>query len=151
MKLEHIESKFAAMGARLKVRAIPSRWQQGDRQWLSPEDYAIDIQHDRHGEFFELRLPTHLAEAVDFSVLNAKPERQHLLLLARKLPDKPQTDRFLCGHDERHWFVAAAAVGQRTRQRGGRGREPARKAGRVRGFVRNQDPRAVDPARLSMD
>ncbi len=107
MKLEHIESKFAAMGARLKVRAIPSRWQQGDRHWLSPQDYAMDVQRDRHGEFFELRLPTHLAEAVDFSVLNAKPEQQHLLLLARKLTDKPQTDRFLCGHDERHWFVAA--------------------------------------------
>ena len=47
MKLEHIESKFAARGVRLKVRAIPSRWQQGDRQWLSPEDCAIDIQRDR--------------------------------------------------------------------------------------------------------
>jgi hypothetical protein len=107
MKLEHLESKFAAMGARLKVRAIPSRWQQGDRHWLDPVDYAIDIQRDRQGEFFELRLPTHLAEAVDFCVLNAKPEQQHLLLLARKVTDKPQTDRFLCGHDERHWFVAA--------------------------------------------
>lgn len=107
MHLEHIESKFAAMGARLKVRAIPSRWQQGDRHWLNPVDYAIDIQRDRRGEFFELRLPTHLAEAVDFTVLNAKPEQRHLLLLARKATDQPQTDRFLCGHDERHWFVAA--------------------------------------------
>ena len=80
---------------------------QGDRRWLEPVDYAIDIQRDRQGEFFELRLPTHLLEAVDFYVLHIRPQRRHLLLMGRKSTDRSQMDRFLCGHDERHWFVAA--------------------------------------------
>ena len=49
MNANHIESKFAAMGARLKVREIPSRWRQGDRSWISPRDFAVDIRRDGHG------------------------------------------------------------------------------------------------------
>src|SRR5438876_8605454 len=36
MNAKHIESRFAAMGARLKVREIASRWQRGDRKWIDP-------------------------------------------------------------------------------------------------------------------
>ena len=52
MNAKHIESKFSAMGARLKVREIPSRWRMGDRRWIDPADFAVDIQHDGSGEFF---------------------------------------------------------------------------------------------------
>jgi len=34
MNAKHIESRFAAMGARLKVREIASRWQMGNRKWI---------------------------------------------------------------------------------------------------------------------
>jgi hypothetical protein len=34
-----------------------------------------------------------------------------LLLFVRKPGDMPQLDRFLCGHDEREWFVAAVPGG----------------------------------------
>ena len=57
MNAKNIESKFAAMGARLKVREVASRWRQGDRTWTSPNDFAVDIQRDGAGEFFELRVP----------------------------------------------------------------------------------------------
>ena len=43
MNAKHIESKFAAMGARLKVREIASRWQMGYRKWIDPVDYAVDM------------------------------------------------------------------------------------------------------------
>ena len=111
MNAKNIESKFAAMGARLKVREIASRWRQGDRAWISPRDFAVDIQRDGHGEFFELRVPTHLTESLDVSVPQAKPKQRHLLLQVRKVGEKPQLDRFLCGHDEREWFVAAVPGG----------------------------------------
>src|SRR4030095_10296752 len=62
MNAKHIESKFAAMGTRLKVREIPSRWRMGDRQWIDPTDFAVDIRRDGSGEFFELRVPTHFAD-----------------------------------------------------------------------------------------
>jgi hypothetical protein len=56
MNTQPIASGFAQMGARVKVREIPSRWTQGDRWWISPQDYSLDIQRDGKGEFFELRL-----------------------------------------------------------------------------------------------
>lgn len=99
------------MGARLKVREIPSRWQQGDRQWIQPRDFAVDIQRDGHGQFFELRLPTHLSESLEATVPQVEPKQRHLLLFVRKAGAQSQLDRFLCGHDEREWFVAAVPGG----------------------------------------
>jgi len=111
MNTQPIESGFAQMGARVKVREIPSRWTQGGRSWISPQDYSLDIQSDGKGEFFELRVPTHLSDALDVTVMQSEPKQRHLLLFVRKLGDKPQLDRFLCGHDEREWFVAAVPSG----------------------------------------
>ena len=111
MNTQSIESGFALVGARLKVREIPSRWRQGDRAWTSPKDYALDIQRDGNGEFFELRVPTHLRDELDVTVMQSEPKQRHLLLLVRKEGEQPQLDRFLCGHDEREWFVAAVPGG----------------------------------------
>src|SRR5690349_11189870 len=97
MNATTIESQFAAIGARFKLRLSPDRWETND--------YAIDIRHDRQGEFFELRLEDRLRESFDASVMQADKRDRHLLLLVRRPEDK--LDRFLCGHDERHWFVAA--------------------------------------------
>ena len=99
------------MGARVKVREIPSRWTQGDRSWISPQDYSLDIHRDGKGEFFELRVPTHLSDTLDVTVMQSEPKQRHLLLFVRKPGDKPQLDRFLCGHDEREWFIAAVPGG----------------------------------------
>lgn len=40
----------------------------------------------------------------ELQVLDVDPECRHLLFLVKGRNDKA---RFLCGHDERHWFVAA--------------------------------------------
>jgi hypothetical protein len=111
MNTKPIESGFAQVGARVKVREIPSRWTQGDRSWISPQDYSLDIQRDGQGEFFELRVPTHLSDELDVTVMQSEAKQRHLLLFVRKPGDKPQLDRFLCGHDEREWFVAAVPGG----------------------------------------
>ena len=74
-------------------------------------DYSLDIQRDGKGEFFELRVPTHLSDTLDVTVMQSEPKQRHLLLFVRKPGDKPQLDRFLCGHDEREWFVAAVPGG----------------------------------------
>jgi hypothetical protein len=73
MNAKPIESKFAAMGARMKIREIPSRWRQGDRVWVNPADIALDIREDAAGEFFELRVPTHLSEVLIISVMRSLP------------------------------------------------------------------------------
>ncbi len=108
MKTEKIESRFAEIGARLKVRKVAPR----RNPWKGEApDYAVDIQRDRDGEFFELRVPEDLRENLEVSVMQCEPRQRHLLLLVRKDGDKPQLDRFLCGHDEREWFVAAVPGG----------------------------------------
>jgi len=110
MNAKHIESTFAAMGARLKVREVAPQWRPWGR-WQRTEDYAVDIRRDDRGQFFELRVPEHLRDAVDVTVAQVEPKQRHLLLFVRKNGDTPQLDRFLCGHDEREWFVAAVAGG----------------------------------------
>jgi len=111
MNANQIESKFAEMGARLVVRDVPARL----NAWSpAAADYAVDIQRDRKGEFFELRVPGHLRDDLEVSVMQSEPKQRHLLLLVRKpgdTNDKAQLDRFLCGHDEREWFVAAVPGG----------------------------------------
>src|SRR5579871_5074196 len=111
MNAIQLESKFAAMGARLKVREIPSRWRQGDRSWIEPQDFAMDLRRDGNGQFFELRVPTHLSESLEICVMQTLPEEHHLLLAVRNTLEKKHLDRFLCGHDEREWFVAAVPGG----------------------------------------
>lgn len=67
-------------------------------------DYALDIRADRRGQYFELRVPTRVEPSLDVAVLQVQPQERHLVLLVKKSQLK---DRFLCGHDEREWFVAA--------------------------------------------
>jgi hypothetical protein len=108
MNATQIESQFAGIGARFKLRLSLDRWETND--------YAIDIRRDRQGEFFELRLAERLRDSVDASVLQADKRDRHLLLLVRRPEEK--LDRFLCGHDERHWFVRSrlSQLGVRSTQ-----------------------------------
>ena len=90
-----LDIKFARIGARLKVADRPPRRSR------TSGVISLDVQADRKGEFFEIvRQPG--AEA-EIAVLDVQPADRHLLLLVREGKDK---SKFLCGHDERHWFVA---------------------------------------------
>lgn len=88
--------QFAKMGARAKVRP-------GNR-------LTLDVRNDKDGEFFDIQT----AEAT-LSILNVDKPGRHLLLQAREEGGVGEmerggktynTQKFLCGHDERHWFVA---------------------------------------------
>jgi hypothetical protein len=93
MNIGVLEKQFALMGARLKVgpvRRIGWRF----------ETPGIDIRADGRGAFFEIRLSPD--EQVEYEVADLRRDARHLLLLARRGDKK---EKFLCGHDERHWFV----------------------------------------------
>ena len=94
MSTNLIERQFARIGARAKVHADPLR--------NALTGVSIDISRDAAGEFFDIAIgrdsPNELA------VLDAQPGLRHLLLMSRQ---DNQKHKFLCGHDERHWFVAA--------------------------------------------
>jgi len=98
MSSETLERRFAAVGARVKVAARP--WRGEPR---------IDIRTDALGEYFDLGF-TAGAETVELEVVDVQPRDRHLLLLARVGTEK---SKFLCGHDERHWFFAAVPEGAR--------------------------------------
>jgi hypothetical protein len=90
-----LNSKFTGIGARLKIADRPTRRRN------TAGVISLDVQTDRKGEFFEIaRRPD--AEA-EIAVLDVQRADLHLLLLVREGKDK---SKFLCGHDERHWFVA---------------------------------------------
>jgi len=96
MKNTDLKRHFDTMGARVKFR-LPdkgTRWQSAP----SLDYFTIDIQADKGGEYFDI---TQGENAPEFELLQAQPKAQHLLLYTK------DGRRFLCGHDERHWFVSA--------------------------------------------
>ncbi|HWB20748.1 MAG TPA: hypothetical protein VG711_10635 [Phycisphaerales bacterium] len=102
MQFEHVKVKFARMGARVLVEPARELWQAN---WA----HRIDVVKDRHGEFYHLMVDTRRLITMD--VLDVQPRDRHLLLMVRQrnfgqLSEAPK-QKFLCGHDERAWFVAA--------------------------------------------
>jgi hypothetical protein len=98
-----LERPFEKMGARVKVRPREDRWGTlpGD------QTLELDVRRDKDGEYFDILIGKD-AKA-ELSVLQVVSDDRHLLLLVKR-PDengKQLKQRFLCGHDERHWFVAA--------------------------------------------
>jgi hypothetical protein len=100
---------FSRMGARVKVlQGSPnSRWNSARSGEKIPR-IILDVRRDKLGEYFEIRTaPSGMQEII---VLNVEPRERHLLLLSRQFGEQGQflaKQKFLCGHDERHWFVAA--------------------------------------------
>jgi hypothetical protein len=98
------------MGARVKVLegASAARRRNLARSREEVPRIVLDIRRDKLGEYFEIR--TAPGAAQDIVVLNVQPREKHLLLLSRQFGEQGQflaKQKFLCGHDERHWFVAA--------------------------------------------
>jgi len=100
MNSKTIANRFDHMGARFRV----VRPENLPRRRRRTNDYALDLASDKRGQRFELQV-TALREAeLDLLVLQYDRADRHLLLLV-KTP--MANDRFLCGYDEREWFVAA--------------------------------------------
>jgi len=88
MGSELLARHFSAIGARARIASTATG------------PIALDVSTDAHGEVFDITV-TDRAEAL---VLDARRRERHLVVLVR---DGEEKSRFLCGHDERHWFVAA--------------------------------------------
>lgn len=101
MNITNLAMKFSRMGARLKVV------ERNDIRRVM-NAVTLDVREDGKGEFFEIAA----ISSVEIDVIDLKRNDRHLLLLVREGEDK---SKYLCGHDERHWFVAGipekAAVG----------------------------------------
>ncbi len=93
MNISLLDKKFEKIGARLKLAGSAR-----NRVRVSGA-FALDIATDRQGEFFEISSD----ETAEVEVLDVQPADRHLLLLVREGGEK---SKYLCGHDERHWFIA---------------------------------------------
>jgi hypothetical protein len=97
MNTRLLQEKFARMGARLQIGHIAR--QIGGRENLP---LTLDVRQDGKGEFFDIQL--RLDKDVEVDVLDLRRRERHLLLRAT---ENGERHLYLCGHDERHWFVAA--------------------------------------------
>jgi hypothetical protein len=101
MDTTNLIAKLEKLGARATIRPlVQNRW----RPAVGP--VVIDIGHDRRGEYFDIQATSD----ADVAVIDVRPRDRHLLLMVRQAAesasDPDHKDKFLCGHDERHWFVA---------------------------------------------
>ena len=98
--MENIAQHFEAIGASLIVH--PPEIRRRDRRTPDPDSwFALDVDSDRRGrERFVLR---HGPTAPPLLLQHLDRPARHLLLVSG---DRRSRGRFLCGHDERHWFVA---------------------------------------------
>jgi hypothetical protein len=103
MNSKTIAKRFAQMGARFRIVRPEDRLRHRSRS-----DYALDIVSDKWGQLFEMQLSAEREAEFEIDVLQCNRHDPHLLLLV-KTP--MANDRFLCGHDEREWFVAAVPGG----------------------------------------
>jgi hypothetical protein len=103
MNSKTIANQFVRMGARFRI-VRPENLPWNRRR----TDYALDIVSDKWGQLFEMQLSAERETQCAMNVLQCDRHDRHLLLLV-KTPTA--NDRFLCGHDEREWFVAAVPGG----------------------------------------
>ena len=98
--MDNLKKAFEKIGARLQVRNthVDRRWRGAHR-----EGFTLDIVTDKNGEAFDLRVDAHRKADLEIMVVDKQPKDRHLLLMVKDGKDKT---KFLCGHDEMHWFAA---------------------------------------------
>ncbi len=99
----NIENKFKKIGAKVNFLA------QYSEISADASPVRLNVVTRKGEELFEVAVRLQDPASFDLSVLEVRPEDRHLVLLARRLDDDGNVvakDHYLCGHDERHLFVA---------------------------------------------
>jgi len=95
-----VEAQFEGIGVRAKVVMVPNALALRREQ----PPVRVNVLSDEDGPFFFVERRWN----VTLSVPESAPDERHLLLVADHAGyGEHRFSRFLCGHDERHWFVAA--------------------------------------------
>ena len=99
--MKNLVNKFQRIKARVKFGEIVTP-RRADHNAV-----RLNVARDRKGTFFEVLA----GRNVQIEVLEVRPEIRHLLLMAKIPSAKPglpdEKHKYLLGHDERDWFVAA--------------------------------------------
>lgn len=102
MNTETITRHFERIGARILIEHASSIRQR--LGVFAPDGpLAIDVRGaGRDQNYYVVFNP----QVVKLDVIQTRPKVRHLLLMAR-MDEGVRKEKFLCGHDERAWFVAA--------------------------------------------
>ena len=103
MDFPALHKKFARIGARLRLRELLPGRRPGSATIIDSGIARLNVVKDDQGEVFEIEATR--KQPPEISVLDVQAADRHLLLLMRN--PEGQKSKFLCGHDERHWFIAA--------------------------------------------
>lgn len=118
MDMQILKRHFNKIGAELKIEEKPTfrerRWRNGGWTNNQRNDFSIDILENVKPESFLLTLFGNVLQTTDFQTVDIRPKDRHLLLMTKTGKPKEFPAKFLCGHDERHWFVAEAASGAKN-------------------------------------
>ena len=117
MDIRLVARPFEAIGAQLKIQTVgtPVRGRINGRRVTVLESvaianrFAIDVAETKRGEVYQIAIREDAVETTEFQAVDVRPEMRHLVLMARSSEtdsDVPVKRKFLCGHDERHWFAA---------------------------------------------
>lgn len=99
---KHLVTHFGRIGARVRVREDVGG------------NLRLNILRDKEGQYFDILGP----EAGEARVLDVDRDSRHLLLLGSGPTIRDEKRRFLCGFDEREWFVCAVPGRSITNVRG---------------------------------
>lgn len=93
-----VQDSFTAIGSRARMTKLPAR------SWGR---FEVNVLRDDRGEYFDFVVD----RATSLVVLDVAPADRHLVVQASSSHDAYRATRppatYLCGHDERAWFVAA--------------------------------------------
>jgi len=106
MNVHQIPKHFERIGAKVEIALLQESNRRG--RTISP-DFSIDIIEEKNNERFLFNVPKRIENELFFQPLDVQPKERHLLLFVNNpisAEDNLTKQRFLCGHDERHWFVA---------------------------------------------
>src|SRR6266851_5028779 len=97
MDNEQIDNYFREIGTHIRVR---DRLNSPSGRRFRTHSFSIDILTNKRGrEYFHLER----RRPVEIEILDVRPDQRHLLMLVKS---GDLTRKFLCGHDERHYFAA---------------------------------------------
>jgi len=96
--VEILERRFNEIGARVKFANLSQRALQNNLK------IVVDVKRDKNGEFFEVASDSF----ENIIIPNVVPKDRHLLLIHKdNIGHIVNKAKFLCGHDETHWFAAS--------------------------------------------
>lgn len=118
MNIDELKGHFRKLGTDLQVTVhdrpfgTPPRWRRRRARVTAPAEtrYVLNVQENgRKSEQFTLDLWPSKIDRLEFVTADLRPDMQHLLLMVKRFSNEDNIvskDKFLCGHDERHWFIA---------------------------------------------